>query len=249
LEDKELLPAARRATPHRGQYLRPGDAGSAMFWAGSDSISWCLALVDMDFVGEACRVSARRPRYFSLLRQRKVPKRKASRSPGRCAVPCAARFAGDARKLASLKQCAPLFPALLRCSARPHGRGTGTGARFPKRMSSLRAPRIGLCPAAGFASWGVTRRRRGAVPVFCRHVLASSTGPGGAGLALSERSEFSQTPPGPSNAVCPQQSGGTAHSAAFSFAYFSLGKQRKVRRPPGRDPACHARKNHSRKTK
>jgi hypothetical protein len=79
------------------------------------------------------RVSARRPRHFSLLRQRKVPKRKASLSPGRCAVPCAARFAGDARKLAALKQCAPLSPALLRCSARPHGMeesGRGIGCRL-----------------------------------------------------------------------------------------------------------------------
>ena len=43
----------------------------------------------MSFV--ASRVSPRRARHFSLGRQRKVPQRKASQSPCRCAVPCAAR--------------------------------------------------------------------------------------------------------------------------------------------------------------
>ena len=37
------------------------------------------------------RVSPRRASYFSLLRQRNLTKRKASRSQGRCAIPCAAR--------------------------------------------------------------------------------------------------------------------------------------------------------------
>jgi len=40
-------------------------------------------------------------------------------------------------------------------------------------------------------------------PFSRRYEEASSTGAGGSGLALSERSEFSQTPAAPSNAACP----------------------------------------------
>jgi hypothetical protein len=53
----------------------------------------------------------------------------------------------------------------------------------------------------------------------------------------------SETPPRPSNAACPKLCFGTTHSARFSFGYFSLAKQRKVPRPPGRDPANNHIKN------
>ncbi len=56
-----------------------------------------------------------------------------------------------------------------------------------------------------------------------------SAGSGGSGLALSERSEFSQPPTGPSTAGCPvAQRRGRRHQGRLSFAYFSLAKQRKV---------------------
>jgi hypothetical protein len=73
---------------------------------------------------------------------------------------------------------------------------------------------------------------------FRRYAEASSAGAGGSGLALFERSEFSQTPPGPSNAAYRRSR--ATHPARLSFASFSLAKQRKGRRPPGRDPASHA---------
>ena len=57
---------------------------------------------------------------------------------------------------------------------------------------------------------------------------------------MFERSEFLRFPPWPSNAACPARSAGTTHPARLSFGYFALAKQRKVPRPPGRDPACHA---------
>ena len=59
---------------------------------------------------------------------------------------------------------------------------------------------------------------------------------------MFERSEFARLPPGPSNAVCPERSGGTTHPARLLFAYFLLAKQEKVSRLPGRDPACHESK-------
>ena len=56
-----------------------------------------------------------------------------------------------------------------------------------------------------------------------------SGGSGGSGIALFERSEFSETPPEPSTAGCPvAQRRGRRHQGRLSFAYFSLAKQRKV---------------------
>ena len=68
----------------------------------------------MMFDHPASRVSPRLATHFSLLRQRKVSKRKASRRQGRFAVPCAARTARGLAKLASLGQRQPWSE---RCSA------------------------------------------------------------------------------------------------------------------------------------
>ena len=57
-----------------------------------------------------------------------------------------------------------------------------------------------------------------------------------AGACLSEAS-LRTTPPPASSARNPE---GARPVARLSFAYFSLAKQRKVSRLPGRDPACHA---------
>jgi hypothetical protein len=73
-------------------------------------------------------LACRRP-YFSLLRQRKVSKRKASQRPWPlqgCLALLAVRGVG--RKLATLKQAPALIRAPLRCSARPMAQG----ARIPR---------------------------------------------------------------------------------------------------------------------
>jgi hypothetical protein len=59
------------------------------------------------FVGGGVGMCARQRSNFLLLRQKKVTKEKASRSQGRCAVPCAARIGRGRAKLASLKQRPP----------------------------------------------------------------------------------------------------------------------------------------------
>ena len=56
------------------------------------------------------------------------------------------------------------------------------------------------------------------------------------GACLSEAS-LRTTPHNTSSARNPA---GARSTARLSFAYFSLAKQRKVRRPPGRNPACQA---------
>ena len=65
----------------------------------------------------------------------------------------------------------------------------------------------------------------------------SSAAAGGSGLALFERSEFSQTPPDVSSA---RHRAAALTSARLFFGYLLLAKQKKVTRPPGRDPACTA---------
>ena len=57
-------------------------------------------------------------------------------------------------------------------------------------------------------------------------------------LALFERSEFASVPNAASSARNPK---GTDVARLF-FGYFFLAKQKKVTRPPGRDPASHRRK-------
>ena len=83
-------------------------------------------------------------------------------------------------------------------------------------------------------------------PIPRRYEEASSAGADGSGLALFERSEFSQTPAAPSNAAYPRYARGD-ESGSPSFAYFSWRRKksecaigrtsRHPPRPPAQDPA------------
>jgi hypothetical protein len=132
-------------------------------------------------------ICARLRSNFLLLRQKKVTKEKASRIRRPFAAlraRCVAQLRRGARKLAALKHTRPLIRQSLRYSP-PHN-GVGNQSPIPNP----------------------TRTRHGAslfaFRLFCiprRYEEASSTGADGSGLALSERSEFSQTPADPSNAA------------------------------------------------
>jgi hypothetical protein len=56
-----------------------------------------------------------------------------------------------------------------------------------------------------------------------------------AGACLRRKPSLRLTPSDPSSA---RQPAGPRSTARLSFAHFSLAKQRKVRRLPGRNPAC-----------
>ena len=76
---------------------------------------------------------------------------------------------------------------------------------------------------------------------FCpprRNEEASSASADGSGLALSERSEFSQTPAALSNAAYRHRR--ATNPARLSFAYFSLAKQRTSESPAGASPGLPA---------
>jgi len=163
---------------------------------------------------------ARLRTHFLLLRQEKVSKEKASRSQGRGAVPCAARCEGETRKLARRAQtCAPLdplAPALLSpangANQKTRNQTAGQGRAMARPGGARLLAVVWTSPLAGL----------------------SSAAAGGSGRALFERSEFSPTPHDASSA---RNRVAALTPARLSFGYFALAKQRKVPRPPGRDPA------------
>ena len=53
---------------------------------------------------------------------------------------------------------------------------------------------------------------------------------------MFERSEFLRLPPVPSNAACPERSGGSTNPARLLFGDFLLAKQEKVTALPGAHP-------------
>jgi len=115
---------------------------------------------------------------------------------------------------------------------------SGGGAHPMRALASRSAVGFGFLPwsarclrqqaSAGFGSprhWGRAEQRSG--------------GRIRAGACLSAAS-LRTTPPHASSARDPA---GARSLARLSFAYFSLAKQRKVSRPPGRTPACHVNHN------
>ncbi len=111
---------------------------------------------------------------------------------------CVARAKREAQKLALRAQTSallfPLAPALLASSLRPKSEPPipeqpGSAQDAPPRALGLR----NWILVFGFRSWKFG--------IQSRYEETSSAGLDGSGLALSERSEFSQTPARPSNAV------------------------------------------------
>ena len=83
---------------------------------------------------------------------------------------------------------------------------------------------------------GIRARTRTRInPVLAGPVMAGAKRD--QGRALSEpQASLRETPALPGSAGCPKRSEGTRTAGRLSFAYFSLAKQRKVSRPPGRKP-------------
>ncbi len=225
LGGKEVTPAALRATPSRGQRLRPGEAGSTAFLVFGCS-SWRIGFRGEPGLGPAAELL-----FFASPKKSSQKKGEPKSGPLRGALRCSGR-PGCAQTRLSPQTCAPLFPvapALLSPASRQ-----SRGSDSPSGESVWLPLPLGEGVKTPYPEGK-------SAPALRRHALASSAGLGGSGLRMSEgraADKFAQTPPGPSNAACPSRSGGTAHSARLSFAYFSLAKQRKVSRPPGRDPAC-----------
>src|SRR5450830_1660834 len=168
--------------------------------------------------------SSRRPRHFSLLRQSKVPKRKATRSQGHFVVPCGARARWGLAKLASLKQTRALIHLSLRCSALPHGKGGIGCGRACERADEI------SCGAASSSAGGpvlivlsrapapdrAAKQPRPPIETNRRRCAAAAVG--SRSPPPVEHGEFSETPPKLSSAADPAQQG--VHVGSPFFAYF-----------------------------
>ena len=108
------------------------------------------------------------------------------------------------------------------------------GSADTRRASRCCADRRSAAAAAAAAAYDVraSERARSLQLPFGR-VEQRSGAPIRAGACLSEAS----LRPTPSGASSAGQPAGPRSTARLSFAYFSLAKQRKVSRPPGRNPA------------
>jgi hypothetical protein len=171
----------------------------------------------------AGRVSPRRARHFSLRRQRKVPKRKATRwsgsfrfAPGnlRCSTKAGSRsnsLRSDNREPWSAFACAP----------RPSP--TGVGKWIPK--TNTNAGRRGRAKRV-LAGARFRTRSRAHHPSGCAEERRSSRIRTGDCLSVASSSP---APAGPSTAGCPPSAseGGRRQQGRLSFASFSLARQRK----------------------
>jgi hypothetical protein len=184
------------------------------------------------------RVSPRRATYFLLLRQKNVSKEKATLLSAtlrfaagnlRCS-----RFAGSRRTRFAQTAASP-DPRNLRSAL------LGAAKKFGPALRSRSALKYHTQPMQGrHARVSALRAERSDGPC-CLHPLWLRRGAqrfADQGSPLSERSEFGETPRNVSTAGCPvAQRRGRRQWGRLSFAYLSLAKQRKVGRPPGRDPA------------
>ena len=158
------------------------------------------------------------PTFFASPKKVGKERRADVRAPSlRYGVPCAARVRRGLAELALRAQTTPALIHLpLRCSALPQRRRPEyprfTAHRQLAAALVVRGHRWDTTtkpdePRPGGPT-NLTDKRcahpRSNAPRYSRrHASASSAATGGSGLALFERSEFSQTPPGASNAVCP----------------------------------------------
>ena len=221
-----------------------------------------------DFVAfVASRVSPRRARHFSLSRQRKVPQRKATRV--RVTLRCAkgnlrcSQQAGSLQTRLSPQTCNLLYPPVAALLGTRTREREGTSPRFASVSCPSNAFATATKPAA--TQTNALSHPSGSPLVSLRWCKAPAAAPGipvpklpcvcaeqrrearvKRSACLSPQGEFADSPRFASSAGCPgAQHRGRRHQGRLSFAYFSLAKQRKVRRLPGRNPACHANKNTS----
>ena len=206
---------------------------------------------------------ARRRSNFLLLRQKKVTKEKATPLSAslrfasgnlRCSRPAGSR--SNSLRCASLRQSRALIRWPLCSSAHTEGMGEPNSQTAPRAIASLGPLLWAQAPCAGRSLFGVERsddpngclavhpllaapaagRLRGGTRVGAR-VLRDLTRRGCPSGAAQQQSEFHGAPRKRTAAGLPRSAAqGSQTGGRLSFGYFSLAKQRKVPRPPGRTP-------------
>ena len=197
-------------------------------------------------VGPGAGISPRRATHFSLLRQRKVSKRKATPPsatlPLRSRAPCGAHVSRGLAELASLKQLRALIRETLRSSAHPEGLEEHPGLCFARPPTHHRreAPVVlRICGQVVGISLLLAERSEG--PFGSRFQIPSGCAEERSGSRIRARdclseASASETPRTASTAGCPQRSGGsqTAGSPFFCLRFF--GEAKKSRSPAGARP-------------
>ncbi len=157
-------------------------------------------------------------------------------------LPCASRHAQKGTQRTSIRAIALLGPV---CAARGAcAREMGPSEAMARGAVRLLAVRLSnpllAAPAAGLL--------RGGTRVGAR-VLRELTRRGCPSGAAQQQSEFHGAPRNRHDAGLPLRTAkGSQTGGRLSFAYFSLAKQRKVSRPPGRQPGSRPQHKHALQT-
>ena len=224
------------------------------------------------WAGAGC--SPRRATHFLLLRQKKVSKEKATPLSAslrfasgnlRCSRPAGSR--SNSLRCASLRQSRALIRWPLRSSAHTEGMGEPNSQTASRAIASLGPLLWAQAPCAGRSIFWVERsedpngclavhpllaapaagRLRGGTRVGAR-VLRDLTRRGCPSGAAQQQSEFHGAPRKRTAAGLPRSAAqGSQTGGRLSFGYFSLAKQRKVPRPPGRNPGSRPWQRHAAK--
>ena len=217
---------------------------------------------------------ARRRSNFLLLRQKKVTKEKATPLSAslrfasgnlRCSRPAGSR--SNSLRCASLRQSRALIRWPLRSSAHTEGMGEPNSRTAPRAIASLGPLLWAQAPCAGRSLFGVERsddpngclavhplvaapaagRLRGGMGARAP-MLRDLTRRGCPSGAAQQQSEFHGAPRKRTAAGLPRSAAqGSQTGGRLSFGYFSLAKQRKVPRPPGRNPGSRPWQRHAAK--
>ena len=193
-----------------------------------------------DFSFVASLVSARRPTYLSLLRQRNVSQRKATRV---CvSLRCAKGNLRCSRRAGSLQT---RFAQTCNLLSPPAAALLGTRTRERNAETRYQDTRSGASGSPFLPSrWCKAPAAASGIPAPAPHPCGCAEQRSEARIkrdaCLSPQGEFADSPRFASSAGCPgAQHRGRRHQGRLLFAHFLLAKQEKVSRPPGRDPACH----------
>ena len=217
---------------------------------------------------------ARRRSNFLLLRQKKVTKEKATPLSAslrfasgnlRCSRPAGSR--SNSLRCASLRQSRALIRWPLRSSAQTEGMGEPNSRTAPRAIASLGPLLWAQAPCAARSLFGVERsddpngclavnpllaapaagRLRGGMGARAP-MLRDLTRRGCPSGAAQQQSEFHGAPRNRTAAGLPRSAAqGSQTGGRLSFGYFSLAKQRKVPRPPGRNPGSRPWQRHAAK--
>ena len=219
---------------------------------------------------------ARRRTFFSCVAKKRRQKKATPLSASlrcasgnlRCSRPAGSR--SNSLRCASLRQSRALIRWPLRSSAHTEGMGEPNSRTATRAIASLgpilqaQAPRVGRssgwversddpcgcsavlgCPPLVAApAAGRLRGGMGASAPMLRHLTRRGCPSG----AAQQQSEFHGAPRKRTAAGLPRSAAqGSQTGGRLSFGYFSLAKQRKVPRPPGRTPGSRPWQRHAAK--